>query len=293
MGLAVWQGVRLSDGGELPIERSVKPGMRSTNHGEDRDEQARKKRLTTEPVAAFFERAKRGMTEQEIRWMISDFEAMQVLPASGDLVEPQYDEKKLKEWRLQALDEALSLSPEQKRDICDSLNQNELLEWSVSFPMDKVETTMPVFQRNIRHANFFDDGNSWNHSSLREDQIQLTYKKSLEAKYEERDKAINNGGSISCHREQLMLVHELKSGEYIEYPSPSFLNSASSVYGTISGGIINISNTFPLTPDQQLERHRNDILAQAKLLHPAQLRMALLNPGVAGTLKHELDKPRE
>ena len=64
--------------------------------------------------------------------------------------------------------------------------------------------------------------------------------------------------------------------------------------GTIPGGILDVTNTFPLTPYQKLADHRDDLLAQAKLLHPAQLRMALLmNYGVFESLKHQLDNPRK
>jgi hypothetical protein len=72
------------------------------------------------------------------------------------------------------------------------------------------------------------------------------------------------------------------SGNLIEYPPPSIMDLACHLLGTIRGGIMDISTAFPLTPDQTLADHRNDLAAQARMLHPAQLRMALLlNPSLA------------
>jgi len=57
-------------------------------------------------------------------------------------------------------------------------------------------------------------------------------------------------------------------------------------------GIINISEAFPLTPDQELAEHRNDLVTQARMLQPAQLRMALLlNSDLSSMIRHQLVSP--
>lgn len=53
-----------------------------------------------------------------------------------------------------------------------------------------------------------------------------------------------------------------------------------------------ISDILPLTPDQKLAEHRDDVAAQARLLQPAQLRIALLlTPVLCNTILHQLDHP--
>lgn len=83
------------------------------------------------------------------------------------------------------------------------------------------------------------------------------------------------------------------SGNLIEYPPPSGFDLACSMHGTIKGGIMDISDAFPLTPDQKLADHRNDLAGQARLLQPAQLRIALLlNPALSNTILQQLDLPQ-
>lgn len=285
VGLAVWQSIQIFGVGELSLVKSVNTQLKPTNTHTDRVHQSRRNRITKEPVAAFFERAKRGMTEQEIRWMIADFEEIGPMPTSGDLAESQQRAKKLQEWHIKALSEALSLSHEQKREVWDSLNplrDRQPLEWKPE----------QYLTRNFYFANSYAD--SWSHCNLTEDQAKLTYKKSLEARYEARWEEDKKSGSISCHVEQLLIMHDPATGGYIDYPPPSTLDLACTKPGTIKGWIIDVTNTFPLTPDQKLESHRDDLLAQAKLLHPAQLRMALMmKPSLFQAIKYELDKLQE
>ncbi len=299
LGLVLWQTIHVVGGGEIPFKHSAKPQMGSTKLHADRDAQARKNRPTKEPVAAFFDRAKRGMTEQEIRGMIADFEAIGPMPTSGDLVESRDHAKKLNEWHLKALAEGLSLSNEQKREVWDSLNSAvdpKPLEWKL-IPPDNIERIVFIAEQNLIQ-NFSYGGsysNSWSHCNLTDDQVKLTYKKSLEARYEARREEDKKYGSISCHGEHLMIMHDPTTGEYVDYPPPpTSMDFGCKSLGLVSGGILNVTNTFPLTPDQKLADHRNDVLTQAKLLHPAQLRMALLmNDGVANRIRYQLDNPQE
>jgi hypothetical protein len=298
LGLVLWQTIHVVGGGEMPFTSSDKLKMASTKFHADRDLSSRKNRPTKEPVAAFFERAKRGMTEQEIRGMIADFEAIGPMLTSRDPVESQERTKKLNEWHFKALDEALSLSAEQKREVWDSLNPTPYAkpqEWKL-IPDAKLESLVFISEQDLLRHFYYGNSyaDSWRHCSLTDDQVKLTYKKSLEARYEARREEDKKSGSISCHGEHLMIMHDPATGEYVDYASPPSLIDDLLSLDTVSGGIIDVTNTFPLTPDQKLADHRNDLLAQAKLLHPAQLRMALLmNPFVAIRLKSELDKPQE
>lgn len=289
VGIAFWNGARLM-GDRGTRDRALKAQQQvSTKFHTERDSMSRKERLGKDPVTAFFERAKRGMTEAEIRGMIEEFEAMGPMPTSGEFTESQEFTIKTNEWRLEALTEALSLSAQQKREIRESLRP--------VYYSKPLELNSFLSAQHFYFANVYAD--SWSLCQLTEDQLKLTYKKSLEVKYQARWEADKKSGSMSCHAEHLLIMHDPATGEYVDYPSSSSITSSglniasgSFMPGTLAGGIIDVTNTFPLTPDQKLADHRDDLVAQAKLLHPSQLRMALLmNTGVALMLKHQLDHP--
>ncbi len=301
LGLVLWQTIHVIGGGEIPFLQSRKPQMGSTKLHMDRDAMSRKSRPTKEPVAAFFERAKRGMTEQEIRGMIVDFEAIWEMPISGEIAELLDYGGRLNDWYSRSLAEALSLTPEQKRIVSDSLAEKleqkieEYKRHNLSGISKEALGVMTLVDYSVNlHPRT--NADLWSVCVLTEAQIELTYRKSVEIEQvklaeENRVNMMNsNSDSIRCHLPIFLMMHDPVSGELIDYPPPSDLNLVSSVDGMTNGGIIDISNTFPLTPDQKLVDHRNDILAQAKLLHPAQLRMALLmNPKVAELIKIEMN----
>ena len=85
-------------------------------------------------------------------------------------------------------------------------------------------------------------------------------------------------------------IQDPVSGILIELPQID-VSPSDAVNGTIPDDI-NISDAFPLTPDQKLADHRYDPLAQARLLQPAQLRMGLLlDRDLATDLLQRLDGP--
>lgn len=284
------------------MKHSAKPQAGSTKLHADRDSPSRKNRPTKEPVAAFFERAKRGMTEQEIRGMIADFEAIGPMPTSGDITESRAYAEKLDDWYYRALVDALSLGDEQKIalrvSLAEKLNQRmENLKPSDSSSSAEQLNGMTIitnleatlYLRNIVQA-------PWELCDLTENQCGLTNKKS----WQKRNDAAKNSPYAALNWVQPWLnynslaMHDVVSGEIVSYPPQSNYDLRCTMHGTVKGGVLDISEAFPLTPEQNLADHRDDLLAQAKLLHPAQLRMALLmNPGVIQTLKHELDKQLE
>ena len=300
LGLVLWQTVQVVGGGELSFKHSAKPQTGSTKLHSDRDAPSRKNRPTKEPVAAFFERAKRGMTEEEIRGMIADFEAIGSMPDQYELDAWSDYAEKQKDWYVKGLAEGLSLTSEQNREARTILTQD--LDDKISKIKSATVEINPlvvvglIIQMNLSERLRFGDFSSWGVCNLSEEQIRLTYKRTLEDKYAARRKQeIENGShSTSCHTLHVLVMHDALTGEYVDYPPPSPRDLGCTLLGTVSGGIIDVTNTFPLTPDQKIADHRDDLLAQAKLLHPAQLRMALLmNPGVVVTLKHQLDNPRK
>ncbi len=303
LGLVLWQTIHVVGGGEMPFTSSGKPQMGSTKLHLDRDATSRKNRPTKEPVAAFFDRAKRGMTEQEIRGMIADFEAIETKPNWLSLEECRAHVEKQNDWYATALGEALSLSSEQRQTVRASLteNLNQTLQGLVAEDLLEVDHLIGVIRHKIFEPTiYYLDSNDSNQNllyfcDLTADQFKLTYKQAQQMKAEH---AKNNPKPFNLEQPRYnyrsMSMHDVVTGDFVDYPPPSNYDLRCTLHGTLRGGVIDVTNTFPLTPDQKLADHRDDLLAQAKLLHPAQLRMALLmNPGVFQSLKHQLDKPQE
>lgn len=280
----------------MPFKRSGKPQMGSTKLREDRDATSRKNRPTKEPVAAFFKRAKRGVTEEEIRGMISDFEAIGPMPSSGDIEELRGFRQGLYDWYFTAVSEALSLTPEQKQAARASLAKEldqRIDGYKKANDHDSDKPLHPLIAQSLFEPNLsFHNVNlaPWNLCDLTENQERLTNKQS----WQTWDETLKKKSNINWVQPWLgfhsVMMHNPETGEIIDYPPPSVHDLTCTLHGTIKGGIIDITTAFPLIPDQKLADHRKDLLAQAKLLHPAQLRMALLmNPGVVHALKHQLE----
>lgn len=302
LSLLIWEGAWLSGNEKITSGYLGKPKMGSTKFHVDRDNPNRKNRHSKEPVAAFFERAKRGMTEQEIRGMIADFEAIGPMPTSGDIMESRAYAEKLDDWYYSALVDALSLRDDQKIalrvSLAEKLNRRmENLKPSDSSSSAEQLNGMTIitnldatlYLRNIVQA-------PWELCKLTENQCGITNKKS----WQKLNDAAKNSPYAGLNWEQpwlnynSLLMHDVVTGEIVSYPPDSNYDLRCTMYGTVKGGVLDISETFPLTPEQNLADHRNDLLAQAKLLHPAQLRMALLmNFGVVVMLKQQLEKLSE
>ena len=305
LGLVLWQTIHVIGGGEMPFLQSRKPQMGSTKLHMDRDAMSRKNRLAKEPVAAFFERAKRGMTEQEIRGMIADYEALGQMPNGLNLEECREYMEKRNDWHTAALTEALSLTSEQKQQVhaslTESLNQALKASQEAVVPEEAKENVDFISlgrQQRLAPELYYGDSNMapWTLCDLTEDQLKLTYKPFLKMRNEKSNFTISlpllSETMHSPYFDRSLAMHAAGPDEYIGYPTPSTKELGCSLFGTVSGGIIDVTNTFPLTPDQKLENYRNDLLTQTKLLHPAQLRLALLlHPGVGETIKSQLDKP--
>ncbi len=300
LGIVTWQTIHVASGGDLLFKRSAKSQIGSTKLHVDREATSRKNRATKEPVAAFFERAKRGMTEQEIRGMIADYEAIGSMPTFGDFQAAHDYGEKLNEWYVKAVADALSLTSEQKQTVRAAMVEKlerKIEEYkailSVSPGAGNEAIVVMLSTDYLSTIRSQTNMSLWNLCELTEDQVKLTYKQFLKMRDEKSDINIS---PLSLEKPfpiyRSIAMHDAGTVEYIGYPPPSTMEGRCSIYGSVSGGIINVTNTFPLTPDQKLENHRNDLLTQAKLLHPAQLRLALLmNPGVAETIKYQLDKP--
>lgn len=299
LSLLIWEGAWLSGNEKITSGYLGKPKMGSTKFHVDRDNPNRKNRHSKEPVAAFFERARRGMTKQEIRGMIADFEAIGPMPHIFDLEARREYVAKQNDWYLAALSEGLGLTADQRRAARESLNQDLVqkidLIRSASHGYDRHAVTGPLKHMDLSERLHLGSLSPWSLCDLTENQLKLTYKKFLQMKAEEQNNNLSplNPGLLR-HSFRSLAMHDVVTGDIVVYPPPSNYDLRCTLHGTLSGGIIDISETFPLTPDQKLADHRGDLVAQVIMLHPSQFRTALLKyPHLAQTIKNELDKPRE
>ncbi|OYV07578.1 MAG: hypothetical protein CFE26_00285 [Verrucomicrobiales bacterium VVV1] len=314
-GLGIWQIVDVSNGGEPIFQLAPKPKAAPTKQRSEGRESIGRVLQSTDPIAAYLERAKRGMTDQEIRWLIEDFQT-----AGLDQVDRSLKgtlRAKQQAWYLEALTEALQLRPEQKdqaRARMDELLKKDLEAFEqgiagvteVREPTEGIPNESPIAPYADATTWLLKDAYApWNLCDLSAEQSQLTLQRWKEAEKEkELKKEVAEGSEEAAPfslaalvfpewvRSHGIAMQDPTSGNIIEYPPPSALDLACTMPGTARGGMMMISDIIPLTPDQKLADHRYDVASQARLLQPAQLRVALLlTPILSNTVTQQLDRP--
>jgi len=314
-GFGVWQIVHVSNGGEPLFRLAPKAMTGPTKLRSDSRRPIGKVLPSTDPIAAYLERAKRGMTDQEIRWMIEDFQAAGLDEVDRSLKGTLRAKQQL--WYLEALTEALQLSPEQKnqaRARMDELLRKDMEAFEqgiggvteVREPTEAIPDESPIAPYADATTWLLKDAYApWNLCDLSEEQSQLTLQRWKEA---EKEKGLKKEvGEVSGEatpfslsalvspewvRSHGIAMQDPISGNIIEYPPPSGFDLGCTMPGTARGGMMMISDIIPLTPDQKLADHRYNVAAQARLLQPAQLRIALLlTPILSDTITQQLDHP--
>ncbi len=314
-GLGVWQIVEVSNGGEPLFQLVAKAMAAPTKLHSDRRVPLGRVLPSTDPIAAYLERSKRGMTDQEIRWMIEDFQTAGLDGGERSLKGTLRAKQQL--WYLEALTEAFQLTPEQKsqaRARMDELLKKDLEAFEqgvgavteVREPTEAIPDEAPVALYADATTWLLKDAYApWNLCDLSAEQSQLTLRRWKEAEKEKgliKEVAEGSGEAAPFSLSALVFpewvrshgiaMQDPTSGNIIEYPPPSDLNSGCTLMGTARGGIIMISDIIPLTPDQKLADHRYDVASQARLLQPAQLRVGLLlTPILSNTITQQLDRP--
>ena len=270
----------------------AKPSQRKLTS--DSDVKARTSRGNTDVIHTYRERAKRGMSDLEILGMIDDYASLGHFPTSGNMEESRVYATRLDQWFAEAVTDALLLTSEQRLQLRDSLAAHR-------------DQRMQSFQKTTEsghNAGIFTEMHfegthvyrsaalaPWNLCTLTEEQTKLTTKRMWE---HSQEKAMKVPGFESNQIPWLMygslLMQDPSNGLPMEYPPPSILDDICKMHGTIKGGMIDITTAFPLTPDQTIEKHRMNLLAQVRMLHPSQLRMALLiNPAISIAIRQQLE----
>jgi hypothetical protein len=302
-GLGVWQIIHVSNGGEPLFQSAANAISQPTKlrsagrvpHGIVLQ--------SADPITAYVERGKRGMTDQEIRWMIEDFQAAG-LDEKDDL---QYGTLRAKQqlWYLQALVEGLQLEPDQKAQAkakmylflaknIEGLNTIKefklpnLIELDVS-GFILVSPSYPLW------LTMSDTFSPWRLVDLTKEQSALTLRKWVTSPNGELlptdDPFEDSQETIRWIESKTVVIQDPFNGNLTEFPDPNPDTITTVLSSNRFYGILPISNLFPLIPDQKLADYREDFLSQARILQPAQLRMALLlDSGMALQILKALDQ---
>ncbi len=287
-----WQTVRIFSGDEVSSRGEQVEGM-PTKHPRDRDVFSKKARGEGDPIGNYVERARRGMTGKEVVRLIDEFEAMGFMPTSGDVEESRQYAEKLNDWYYQAVVDGLTLDSEQRLQLRVSLRDaldQRIDSYQKGKDVGKSSGIFIEMSFEAQHVYRSAKMAPWKLIDLNEDQMKLTTKKLWEEKQVKRlDVADMEGYEFAWLEYFSLTMQDPVTGESERYPPPSAFDLVCQMHGTIKGGILDISDAFPLTPDQKLAEHRLDVAAQARMLHPSQLRMALLlNPHLSQIIRGAL-----
>ncbi|OYV07577.1 MAG: hypothetical protein CFE26_00280 [Verrucomicrobiales bacterium VVV1] len=305
-GLGVWQIVEVSNGGEPLFLLAAKAKTVPAKLRSDGRAPIGRVLPSTDPISAYLERAKRGMTDQEIRWMIEDFQTAG-LDETSDPEDQKagydgYNERfcriqraRQNAWYLIALGEGLDLSSDQKsmaRARLDSLFERDLKilsdKWDEVRKMNGLMLGLD-FEKFEQPSLWLQDEAyaPWNLCELSGQQEQLTMKK-WASSAEGRPELTSDGFAQTEESKHAWInvsenwAQDPLTGNLTELSQPAdpFIKR------------VRVSDTFSLTPDQPLSNHFGDLLAQARSVQPAQLRMALLfDADLYSTLLEKLDHP--
>lgn len=314
LGLAGWEAVQVNSGGRKAFAGAILPPPLRSRSGER--PQAVREIQAGDPIANYLARAKRGMTEQEVRWMLEDFEAAGLDRVEDELVDlsaAKAHRQKLEEWYLSALSEGLSLTPEQKEEVKvrldarfanDLQNVEELKNSSVGWKKQHPDQSLcgadlsEAYQRfcRFRARLFFDSSFApWNVVQLSEQQTAVTVRywliedwkrQSAEDPFWDPDKVepeywlYDKAHDPFAEPIQQTIIQDPIAGNLLENSGPM----------TCRQHILQ-SAVFAFTPEQVPSwNEAASLLAQAKCCHPAQLRMALLeDPNLFQSMRTELD----
>jgi hypothetical protein len=312
LGFACWEAGEVARGGRTAPSKALSPPLQSRSG----ERPALVREMTAgDPIANYLAQAKRGMTEQEVRWMLEDFQAAGLDRTDDeldalDLASAKAHRRKLDQWYLAALSDGLSLSPLQKEEVTAKLDARfasdlqrilqveQQLGDQVSATGDELLTESDLkrakalftYGRALFITSFFAP---WNLISLSQDQTALTLHYWVIEEWKRQ-----NGANLFGSSEQQEPEYWLQEAD----PFADF-ESQTLIQDPISGNLLknpgpmvdrkNLlqSRVFPFTPDQIPSWNKaSSLLEQARCCHPAQLRMALLeDPNLFQQMRTELD----
>lgn len=299
LSIGAWQAAQIALDVRSRAASAVKasPGKTRSNSRKP----SAKELAKADPVDTYIARAKRGMTDQEIRWMVEDFQAsgLDPLPTASSKEAYEALHKRQRAWYAMTLDGVLGLTKEQQAEVLNNLRKiadRQIVAKQIVIGNPDRETLLEGAIVTSFPQWLSDEAAApWNLCTLTDAQASLTVQK-LVGK-EAQDPFAPKSDARPTWGELVLsppVVQDPLSGNPITVPAEGTSGSPSRNAALPGTGV------FPLTPDQptvalSLLGDRTlpgDLLQQARILQPSQLRMALLlRPGTAGELSRLLENP--
>jgi hypothetical protein len=289
-GLGIWQIVHVSNGGEPIFQLVPKPKAAPTKQRSEGRESIGRVLQSTDPIAAYLERAKRGMTDQEIRWMIEDFQTAGLDEEDHSLKGTLRAKQQL--WYLEALTEALQLSPDQRAQAKAKMaamlaTDVEAFEKGIAGeggagngdgePIGNAILISPMADAGVWLLK--DAYAPWNLCDLTKEQDQLTM---------HRWRKLETDSQSTAWLQFSSLGQDPKSGNLVELADVDPRNTDPHFIPPVPS--LALMDAFPLTPDQKYDRLAEELERSRRFQSP-QLRLALLtNRGLAVNLVAQLDE---
>lgn len=298
IGVALWQAqvvVERESAGKhknLPLPTDTRHAIRQNQTDQNVD-----------PIADYITRCKKGMTIQEIRWALTDFENAGLLVRYTDDGRPSAEElafrNKQGHWYLQCLTEGLHLSSEQAseaREAMRKLFQEEyesrvkiLKEHEISklHPKSAPMAILEEIEKNWEMPDVFERMMPWELCALTDMQNRMTWKQWYES-------ANSNFTSATQGIDAILGSPELSDPEKLAEKTggPLFLLGSPHAYPRyVPKWLCSVNGTFPLLACQNTDTLTTDFndpffefnktdqknfLQQLQSLHPSQLKTALL-----------------
>lgn len=298
--LAGWLALRASGGGaEEKPQSAARAGAMLPGKTSERSPRGEE---TVDVVEDYLARCKKGMTAQEVRWIVEDFQKAGLdLPPEGERIEKfvavRLDQHR---WYLELLADGLALDAEQRQVaseklwlLADEATQKiakELMEHDAS--VAKLLEKQPEILRDLIDANrWLEDERyaPWELCELTKDQLRLTWCEWVDvSRNAEPGSAMLDPERPWWNPETSSMIDPRSgAGSISDYPTgeaPDKVNGAGSI--------------FPFAKSQRFKSPDHDwagsVDLQAMRCHPAQLKTSLLvSPGLAAQLSEKLDSLEE
>jgi hypothetical protein len=298
--LACWLALRASGGGaeEKPKSAALAGAMLpgKTSERLPRDEEP------VDVVEDYLARCKKGMTAQEVRWIVEDFRRAGLdAPPQGERTE-KFVAARLEQhrWYLDLLADGLALDAEQRRVaseklwlLADEATQRvakELMEHDAS--VEKLLEKQPEILRDLIDANrWLEDERyaPWDLCELTKEQVRLTWFEWVNSRRNAEPDSLTYEPDMPWFDDRMVVGGPSEGGGWTiaDFPTgdaPTAINGAGSILPFIAGQTFRKGNGDGV----------GSLEDQAMGCHPAQLKsLLLLAPNIASRLLERLDETGE
>ncbi|GAA5118328.1 hypothetical protein GCM10023212_08630 [Luteolibacter yonseiensis] len=318
MGIALWQA-QVVVAREAASQHKNLPPPTNTRHAI----RAGPATADIDPVADYIARCEKGMTVQEIRWVLTDFENAGLAggKTSDEMTEAEAAayHKAQRHWYLRCLAQGLNLSSEQKKEASDMMVKlaRETYRSHLEYLKNGKETgeqplpdhTITIEGIDLKFLNLtmgHEFGRSkalqswlpWKFCKLTPPQASLTWKYGHDIAFP--DQSNPNRIDVTLDQPELSDPHQLakKTGGPVFHVSnpinnssigiPIWLNAANKIHPLLATQKLADNSDNPDAFFEEMDPKK--FIPQLRALHPVQLKMALLlDADISGKIREALE----